>query len=171
MVVSVGGLYTTGHRLQHRTLTTVYDRGVSSETTGQVRLRFAAEPARWSDVNIFWCGRNNISSVVFKDADIIPDLLAMTTSLEHDRWMVLSILPRATDTLGSAVRDRVLAKNEQMSETFGVRFVPLERLLFSGDLIRVALRAGGTHLNDCGYTAVAEQITQHGAALGFFRAI
>lgn len=143
----------------------VYNRGVGGETSAQILARFLAFPSGYSSRSIIGMGRNDFADAVAVTANIAEAVEALAS----DDFLVLSILPSATDS--SAQKAGIAALNAALSAAYGPRFVDVLSLLpgngealDASDLdaghVPRSLRTPGDpiHLNAAGYSAMAAGI-------------
>lgn len=145
----------------------VYNNGVGGETSSQVLARFLAFPSGFGSRTVIAMGRNNFETPLVVEGDIATAVASLTT----DDFLVLGILPSATDNSGQ--KAVISALNAELASTYGARFVDCLEILqaasndSSGDVADVAagnipesLRTSGDplHLNAEGYSAMAAGI-------------
>jgi hypothetical protein len=142
----------------------VYNGGVGSETSTQIRKRFFADTARWKYPTIIWAGRNNYADM----ATVEGDISAMVTALGHQRFIVLGIVKKnyQTDT-------QIDTLNTHLKNKYGPKFIDMQSFLFNQynpNLPQdVAAHAAGNnpwslhfdwlHPNNEGYLLIAQYIS------------
>lgn len=114
-----------------------------------------------------WAGRNNI----LEPDRVLADISAMVDAIGTTPYMVISILPAATDDQQRL--DNIARINAGLSERFGKRFIDIHAYLLtmgSGSaadtadvargMVPTSLRSDAIHLNDAGYSIVASSLAQ-----------
>jgi len=138
---------------------TVANRGIGGESSTQVKNRFIAETTAYSKSVIIWAGRNNL----FDKATVIADIATMIATLEHTRYLVVSILNGADEPFGDTVYNAIIDLNDDLRDIYGDKFVDVRSHLVSlfpntQDVIDISLRSDNLHLNSLGYQRVAEYL-------------
>lgn len=156
---------------------TVSNGGVSSDTSGQIKVRMLADTNSHVLPTIIWAGRNDVYTN--SAANIIANIDAMIAALaaagNSNRWLVLNVLNGdygSFDAPGGAGYLAITNLNEQMRVRYGVRYVPIREALVAAynpaltndvidhslDIPPESLRFDQLHLTNSGYAAVARYV-------------
>lgn len=160
------------------------NRGVSAETSSQIRARMEADPATWPRPAVIWCGRNNldIRNNPAQDAagavQTLEDVDAMISLLGHDRFLVIGVTSTTLEPAGSAKHSVRLKLNGALALIYGPRFIDMHRIitgLRDGTPQDAAAEVSGVlppsllidtlHFNALGYALVAGIIAERSALL------
>ena len=149
----------------------ILNKGVGGETSTQIKDRFIAETGNYDKTVIIWAGRNNFTSPTTVKADIAT----IISTLTHDRYLVVGIINGDySSEWSSGINYPVINQlNEDLKTIYGKKYVPIREYLvslhnnsaqdlidFGHDIVPTSLRSDNIHLNDTGYTKVAEYIFQ-----------
>lgn len=154
--------------LSSLTGTNVINRGISGETSTQIRTRMIADVSTYNFSVIICAGRNNFAD----STTVLADIAAMVAALPHARYVVLSI-PNSTSELNpSTGYSQIIALNNRLSALYGSHYLDVRSYLVSqynpgipqdvtdhgNDVPPSSLRADGLHYNTAGYSAFANYI-------------
>lgn len=147
--------------------------GVGGETSTQIKDRMVAATATYTYPTIIWVGRNNYNS----PATVKADIATMVATLGHDRYLVLGIIngDYATEYVGQSGYNTIVALNSDLAAIYGSRFVDIRTYLVSlydtllpqdvidhaNDVPPSSLRFDQLHLNNAGYSAVADKLLEN----------
>lgn len=101
---------------------TGFNRGVSGETSTQIRTRFDAAPELWGYKTTIWAGRNDITLGV-PTATIKANIAHMVSSLGHNNYIIIGVVYRQPEIIGTSIRDTVTQFNNDMAATYGNHFL------------------------------------------------
>lgn len=111
-----------------------------------------------------WAGRNDNA----EPEQVKASIAAMIGHLGHTRYLVGGVLNAGAEIAGSAAHGRIVALNADLAALYGPRFVDLRAMAIAAgdpvadsadianDVIPASLRSDGVHLNDAGYSLVAQ---------------
>lgn len=138
-----------------------------------------ADPAMLrSFVQWIWVGRNDIKSANFSNA-VLSVVEKMVGYLEHDRYLIGSVLNGAGEGRDMPYYSAIVDVNEKLSGRFGKHFVDIRRALIlsasspaddddvRADIVPQSLRQDAVHLNKDGQMIVAKQMVERTIALGW----
>lgn len=149
----------------------VTNKGVSGETSTQIKDRLIADVANYSKSVIIWAGRNNYTSPSVVKADIAT----MISTLGHTRYLVVGIMngDYPTEYINQSGWVQINQLNEDLKVLYGKKFVDIRPYIvslhnnsaqdlidFANDVPPTSLRLDNLHLNTTGYTRVAEFINK-----------
>lgn len=163
-------------QLQALTGITTLNRGVNGETSSQIAARFAAEPALFGERVVIWAGRNNF----FDHEGIQADIASMVGHLTTTEYLVLGLINRHDEPLGSPGHTAMQETNLDLANTYGSHFIDIQHILrdsydplapgaiadFNNDLMPDTLEhPDNLHLNSAGYTVVAHTVADYFASV------
>lgn len=158
----------------------IYNGGISGQTSTQIKTRMVADTAKYSWPTIIWAGRNNYSSAATVEADI-ASMVAALTSVGNSNYIVLGILNGPGEPSGSSDYNQIISINNYLSVTYGSHYLDARSYIVNSglaatgitptaqdttdignDVPPTSLRADSiVHLNTAGYTALAQYIFQN----------
>ena len=159
-------------QLEALTGITTLNRGVNGETSAQIAARFVAEPALFGEHVVIWAGRNNL----FDHEGIQSDIATMVSHLTTTDYLVLGLIGRHNEYLGTDLYNLYTAINLDLADTYGSRFIDIQSILvnaydplspaevldFSAYLVPDSLEYGDDiHLNTRGYGLVARTVADY----------
>ena len=163
-------------QLEALTGITTLNRGVNGETSTQIAARFAAEPALFGERVVIWSGRNNL----YSHEGVQADIASMVSRLTTTDYLVLGVIGRHNEPIGSLLYDLYTAINLDLAVTYGSRFIDIQTILvnaydplspaevsdFNTHLIPDRLEYGDDlHLNTAGYAIVARTVADYFASV------
>ncbi|TZG25585.1 SGNH/GDSL hydrolase family protein [Sphingomonas montanisoli] len=98
----------------------VLNCGAENDQSTAIRTRFLNDALFDREIAIM-AGRNNYS----QGATVQADIAAMVAAIPHDRYLVLSVanINTATEFVGTANYDAIVALNAALAATYGARFL------------------------------------------------
>jgi lysophospholipase L1-like esterase len=156
----------------------VFNGGISGETSTQIRSRMLAATTRFNDSVIIWAGRNDpangISSTTTK-----ANIAAMVAALGHTRYLILSIPNSSAEPSGSSAYNAIVTLNSDLATIYGVHYFDVRSYLVSqynpslsqdaidhaADIPPTSLRFDTLHPNDAGDALIAAQVVARIAIL------
>jgi lysophospholipase L1-like esterase len=159
---------------------TVYNGGISGQTSTQIAKRMLADTARHCEITITWAGRNNFTH----QDQILMDHASMISALTCPRrFVVLSILNGTGEPKGTAAYAQILADNKALQAAYPDNFLDIRAVLVAhydparkqdvadhdADLPPASLRADSLHMNAAGYTLVAQTVADKLRAQGYIQ--
>lgn len=143
--------------------------GVGGENSSQIKTRFLADKSMRTWNVILWC--NNI----IDSATHVNDIRQMVDSLQHDRYMILSVMNGTAQTAGTTAYRTIVNINRALDSLFKDHYLDVRSWLVSqfnpdstqdvidhgNDVPPRSLRYDGLHLNSKGYQKVAEYVYGH----------
>jgi lysophospholipase L1-like esterase len=150
----------------------VYEGGVGGETSTQIRGRMVADTIRNDWTTVLWAGRNNYSAL----ETVLSDVEAMTDHLTHSRFVVLSVINKASgqdEDAGSAGHTQIVALNAALATRYPNNYLDIRSLIVAAsggtnDAPNPTWMSDGLHLNNTGYAFVADQVGRFLGARGWF---
>lgn len=154
---------------------TTLNRGVNGETSTQIAARFLAEPALFGEHVVIWAGRNNF----LEHEGVQSDIASMVSHLTTTDYLVLGIIPRHDEYLGSSGQNAITAINLDLAATYGTHFIDIQHILVNAydplspaEVLDFALHVipdslqhpDALHLNSAGYGVVAHTVADHFAS-------
>ena len=150
---------------------TVYNGGVSGNTSSQILTRFNADTTKHAWPTIIWAGYNNYND----PAQVKADIAAMVAALGHSNYLVLSVLNGSSEPSGSSGYNTIIQLNNDLAATYGSHYLDVRSYLVSlydpgnaqdvidhgNDVPPSSLRYDTVHLTGAGYTDVAQKIEQN----------
>ncbi|MDB5254760.1 MAG: hypothetical protein JWL92_136 [Candidatus Nomurabacteria bacterium] len=150
----------------------IYNGGISGNTSTQIAASMTAATDKYSYTTIIWAGRNDITitgpSAV---ATIESNIATMVAALGHTRYIIIGVTNTSAETTGNANLTAISTLNSDLATAYGARFIDIRTYLLtqgtgigqdatdvSNGVIPVSLRSDGTHLNTSGYALVAAKI-------------
>ncbi len=148
---------------------TVYNEGISGNTSTQVETRMVSDTLKHSWTVVIWAGYNNYTN----GAQVESDIAAMVASLgSNTHYVVLSILNGSTETSGSSGYNQILAINNYLASTYSGHYLDIRAYLVSqynsslsqdvtdhsNDIVPNSLRFDHIHPNAAGDYLVAQQV-------------
>jgi lambda repressor-like predicted transcriptional regulator len=147
-----------------------YNMSGLDETSTQIKKRMLADTGLHIYPTIIWAGRYN----TWKRETIKTDIAEMVESLGHSSYLVIGLI-NADNGLESKGKDnynRIIAINNDLSETYGAHFIDARTYLISQydknnpidvkdhelDVVPASLRSSILYLNVKGYKMVAGQV-------------
>lgn len=174
---SSAGSYTYPYALTVLSRHAVFNGGVSSETSTQIRTRMIAATDKYSWPTIIWAGRNNFDDPTTVKADVA----AMVAALGHTHYLVLGVDNRRDEPSGTDNYAAIVQLNADLATIYGAHFLDVRSYLVSqydpnqaqdvldhgNDVPPISLMADGElHMNAAGYAAVAALVYANRAQLG-----
>jgi hypothetical protein len=145
----------------------VFNGGIGSQSSTQVKDRMLAFTGRHSDPTVIWAGRNNYSDPTTVKADIA----AMVAELDTDNYLVLGVHNGAGEGTATTAYGHITGINADLAATYGSKFWDTRAyLLTRGDgsaqdntdiadgIVPTSKRSDTLHLNAAGYTLIAAGI-------------
>ncbi len=163
-------------QLEALTGITTLNRGANGQTSSQIADRFAAEPALFGERIVIWSGRNNL----FDHTGIQADIASMVSHITSTEYLVLGLINRHDEPLGSAGYNAVLDTNLDLANTYGTHFIDIQHVLvhtfnplvavdiqdLNNDVIPDWLEYPDLlHLNSTGYGVVAQTVANYFASV------
>lgn len=158
--------------LAQLTTRSVYNGGVSGESSTQIAARMLDDTSRYGDLTIIWAGRNNSED----ESAVLGDIASMVAVLpEPKHFLVLSILNACYEgNIESTAYSQIIALNQALQAAYPNNYLDIRSLLVaqydpsspedvfdhSIDVPPTSLRFDNLHLNAAGYTFVAGQISR-----------
>jgi lysophospholipase L1-like esterase len=158
--------------LAQLTTRSVYNGGVSGESSTQIAARMLADTSRYGDLTIIWAGRNNSED----ESAVLGDIASMVAVLpEPKHFLVLSILNACYEgNIESTAYSQIIGLNQALQAAYPNNYLDIRSLLVaqydpsspedvsdhSIDVPPASLRFDNLHLNAAGYTFVAGQISR-----------
>ena len=157
--------------LAQLTARSVYNGGVSGQSSTQIATRMLADTSRYGDLTIIWAGRNNYWS----QEVVLADIASMVYQLPSPRhFLVLSVLNASYEGIGTTGYNEVIALNQALQAAYPNNYLEIRSLLVaqydptSGqdisdhamDVPPTSLRFDNLHLNAAGYTFVAGAVSR-----------
>jgi hypothetical protein len=138
-----------------------YNGGVGGETSTQIKARFAADPYRKGWTTVIWVGRNNFAN----KAQVMADIAEMVAGLSHKRFIVMTVLNRSDEQLGSAAYTQIMDLNAAILAAYPKNSVDIRSILVTktggtGDAIANTATSDGLHLLSPTYVHVVEAVDQ-----------
>ncbi|MFA5744984.1 MAG: tail fiber domain-containing protein, partial [Candidatus Paceibacterota bacterium] len=160
---------------------TVFNGGHSGDTSSQMLTRFQARPDLWNDFTMVWIGQNDLDKGILPNA-ILDNVATLYSSLSNPKqFIVLGLTVRVS--VGSASTTVLMSYNSSLQSTYPNSYVDINSALLSScnpigsinttgwyasttqdqidcDLGKVptSLRYDVEHLNDAGYSIVADVV-------------
>lgn len=158
----------------------VANKGVSGETSTQIKTRMVADAVLRPRTAWIWAGRNNYTS----PATVKADIAAMVASLGHDRYLVGSIIngEYTGEYSGASNYNTMMQLNADLAALYGLRFVDVRTPLvaegapggsaenatdYGRDIVPSGLRSDNIHLLNAGYAIVASAFKAANDAMGW----
>lgn len=148
----------------------VLNKGVSGQTSTQIKVRMLGAKNLHKYPTIIWAGRNNFTD----STTVVHDIALMVNSLGHTHYLVLGILNGDTpdELKGRPHYKQIQNLNKVLAATYGNRFYDVKPYLLAKrdsssqkdllnvqqDVVPSTLRSDFLHLNDKGYGYVAEAV-------------
>jgi lysophospholipase L1-like esterase len=163
-------------QINRKTGISVYNGGIPSDTSTQIKNRFIAATDAHSTPAIIWAGRNNVASPTTIKADIAEMVAALTTT----NYIILGVTNAASEPINTDNWITITTLNTQLSTLYGNRFIDIRSWLISlynpmlpqdvidhnNDVIPLSLRADNVHLNAAGNEQVALKIIDNLSLIG-----
>ncbi len=155
---------------------TTLNRGANGQTSSQIAARFAAEPELFGERIVIWAGRNN----VFDHTAVQDDIASMVSKITTSEYLVLGLINRHDEPLGSAGYNAMLATNLDLADTYGDHYIDMQHILvhtfdpltpvdqqdLNNDVIPDWLEHPDLlHLNSTGYGVVAQTVADYFASV------
>lgn len=149
---------------------TTVNHGFPGYTSTQIKDLFLAYSDKTNPV-IFWVGRNNYND----PTTVIADIATMVAALGHNRYLILGITnSNPGEQIGNSGYDIIVALNNTLESTYKERYIDIRKFLVDAynpsipqdvtdhglDLPPTSLLSDNIHLNDLGYSKVAQRIIQ-----------
>jgi len=150
----------------------VYNGGVSGETSTQIKDRMVAASGKFADVVTIWAGRNNRTD----PTTIKADIAAMVGVLSTAKFVVISVLngDNAVEYSGQAQHILITQLNSDLAATYPDNYIDLRSYLvtqynpsnpqdvtdFERDIVPSSLRYDDQHLNVTGNHLAAGYIAE-----------
>lgn len=155
-----GGGVTFLTRLNTLTGFTGFNGGVGGETASQIATRMLAATSRYGQLVVIWAGRNG---VLTDPTSAKAAIASMVAALTTDHYVILSVLNDATEVSGSSGYIAVTTFNNDLATIYGAKYIDVRAYLVAlapnpQDIINIAYRSDGLHLNAAGYSAVGDFI-------------
>jgi hypothetical protein len=149
---------------------TVYDGGVSGQTSTQIAARHTADTAHRGDITVLWFGRNNVTD----PSQILADVAASVAHLTTSRFLVLSVIngDYPDEILGAPGHDQIVQLNADLAAAYPSNFLDVRAFLVSRydpanpqdvmnhaqDVPPSSVRTDAVHLSARGSLLVAQQV-------------
>lgn len=165
-------LTNAGYQQQLAGLTgyTIYDGGVPSETSTQIKARMLAATSKYGYMTIIWAGENNYTA----HDTVISDIAAMITALGHTRYLVLGLIKGeyANEYNGGVGAGQIDAINDSLAATYGAHYLDTNAFLltkydpnvaqdvidYGHGIVPSTLRSDARHVNALGSRWIAVMI-------------
>ena len=146
----------------------VRNEGVAGETAQQITSRVVANAASLGTFpTIFQMGRNNVGQASMQ-SDVLASLAASIAALGHGKFLVGSVTPMSTETLGTSNRTAIIACNAAIAAAYPDNYVDtLTALATNAGEIPGASYSDTTHFTDAGYLILAQTYATAVAAKGW----
>jgi len=144
------------------------NEGVASETAQQISARVVANaPALGNLVHIFQMGRNNVGTATFQ-ADVLAALDTAVAAIGHGRFLIGSVTPMSTETIGTSNRAAIIACNAAIAAKYPGNYADtLSALATNAGEIPAGSYSDTTHFTDAGYLILAQTYATALAAKGW----
>jgi hypothetical protein len=96
----------------------IFNKGISGNTSTEIRTRFEVEPGLRKYATIIWSGANNFAN----KTTVVQDIQSMVANLGHQNYVVIGVTKTTLQTVGTSTSDQVDALNDTLRQVFGVHF-------------------------------------------------
>lgn len=150
---------------------TIYDGGVSGETSTQIAARQLADPTRRDWINVLWYGANNPSDPAQIKADVAASIASLGAGA---RFLVLSVVNEALpeSIRGGPVYASVIQVNADLANLYPSNYFDMRSFLVAqfdpnnwqdvidhqNDVVPSSLRVDEIHFNNNGSLLVASKL-------------
>lgn len=136
--------------------------GIGGETAQQIAARVIENRHDKGRIHIFQMGRNNVGTGSFQ-ADVLAALSSCVAALGHNKFLIGSVTPMTTETIGTANRTAIIACNAAIAAAYPANYVDtLSALATNAGEIPAGSYSDSTHFNGAGYLVLA---TTYAAAI------
>jgi lysophospholipase L1-like esterase len=158
------------YMLQQLSSIKVDNRGISGETSTQIKARMISDTAGYKKPVIIWAGRNNLTHPQTVKADID----SMVSKLGHQHYVILGVLnaDKTNEYSGTSKHDIVVKLNADLAAKYSDHFIDIRSILIAGydpqspldvenfnnDVPPHSLRLDYVHLTVSGYKIVAKSV-------------
>ncbi len=161
----------------------VYNGGVNGATSTAIAANMLAATDKYSWPTIIWSGRNDITGSLSTDEPIIlsniASMVAALQSVGNSRYLVMGIINRNNETVGTANHDEIVQINSDLAALYGANYWDVRAYLISqynpanpqdvidygNDVTPTSLRAEPLHPNAAGNLKIAQWLQQHSSLL------
>ncbi len=161
---------------------TVYNGGVSGETSTQIATRMLAATDQHSDITIIWAGTNNVTN----PDQTLTDIASIVAALNPpQRFLILSVMNQDSPghRKGKALYNLIVSTNASLAATYPNNYLDIRTLLvnaynpsllddaasFQNDVIPASLRRDSEHPNSSGNQFIAQQVALRLSAEGWVK--
>lgn len=150
-----------------------FNRPVKLNTNGSLTTK--------NNINIIWCGSNDIVGNNYTIDDILNSIQVMIDNLEHDKYIIIGLTSKS-------YHEDIIIKNNVLGKKFGKRFLDLRTYILDYGLddmnikatesdttnisngeIPTSLLSDDIHFNAVGYELIANVIYKKGKDLEYWK--